>query len=114
MAKVYFEKLSLLIQDIDFENETNAELEIKHFFSGAALYADQTICVSWSPSGLAFKLAESEVRKLISSGKAKPLKYFEKGNVKKGYALFENPETSNKSCWKNYFMKAIGQARLVD
>ncbi|MBL4582624.1 MAG: hypothetical protein JKY29_12475 [Gammaproteobacteria bacterium] len=109
MAKVYFEKLSQLIFDLDIDGEVSAELETKHFFSGAALYVNKAICVSWSPGGLAFKLSETEVNRLLSNGKAKPLKYFEKGHIKEGYAMFENPESSKKVRWKSYFLKAIGQ-----
>jgi len=109
MAKVYFEKLSQLISDLEIEDEVLPNIEIKHFFSGAALYANEVICASWSPGGLAFKLSESEVTRLLSSGKAKPLKYFEKGNIKVGYAMFEKPESSRKVRWKNYFIKAIEQ-----
>ena len=108
MAKVYFEKLSQLISDLDINREVSSELETKHFFSGAALYANKILCVSWSPGGLAFKLPESEVNKLLSSGKAKALKYFEKGHIKKGYAMFENPELSKKVRWRGYFLRAIG------
>ena len=109
MAKVYFEKLSQLISDLDIAGEIDSELETKHFFSGAALYANANICASWSAGGLAFKLPETEVKKLLSSGKAIPLRYFEKGHIKEGYAMFENPESSKKSRWKSCFLKAIGQ-----
>ena len=84
-------------------------MEVKHFFSGAALYIDETICVSWSPAGLAFKLSETKVTKLISSGQAKELKYFPKGHVKKGYVLFENPEDRKSSYWKKYIIMASQQ-----
>ena len=110
MAKVYFEKLSQLISDLKIENEVAGSIEIKHFFSGAALYVNDVICASWSPGGLAFKLSEPEVSKLLSSGKAKPLKYFAKGHVKAGYAMFVSPESSSNTRWKNYFLKAIAQS----
>jgi len=84
----------------------DSPLEVKHFFSGAALYVDGKFCVSWSPVGLAFKLPEPEVSNLINSGKAKSLKYFPNGNIKKGYALFENPGLSNPNRWKPYFIMA--------
>ncbi len=106
MAKIYFEKLSDLILKLKIEDEVNQPLETKHFFSGAALYINGTICVSWSPVGLAFKLPEEKANKLIASGKAKELKYFPKGHVKKGYALFENPEEKKPSFWKKYFILA--------
>jgi len=109
MAKEYFEKLSKLLDELNVRNEVSLKLEIKHFFSGAALYANETICASWSPAGLAFKLPESKVNKLIDIGKAIPLKYFPKGHVKKGYALFENPCKEKSNHWKKYFIESVGQ-----
>ncbi|NOX75771.1 MAG: hypothetical protein GXP17_03980 [Gammaproteobacteria bacterium] len=84
MAKLYLEKLSNLILAINLEDEISLPMETKHFFSGAALYINNTICASWSPVGLAFKLPDPEVKILLSSGKAKELKYFPKGNIKMG------------------------------
>ena len=108
MAKEYFEKLSSLISELNLNNEVSLQIEIKHFFSGAALYANETICASWSPAGLAFKLPENKVNKLINNGTAKPLKYFPEGHVKKGYALFENPGVKKPDQWKKYFIESIG------
>ena len=109
MAKEYFEKLTQLISDLKFEEEISASIEVKHYFSGAALYVNGTICASWSPSGLAFKLPEAEVTNLISTREAKPLKYFKKGNTKKGYALFEAPDLKQKNRWRTFFIKAAQQ-----
>jgi hypothetical protein len=82
MAKEYFEKLSKIIDDLNIDDLIEKPLEVKHFFSGAALYVDGTICSSWTPVGLAFKLSEQEVKSLISDGSATPLKYFPNGHVK--------------------------------
>ncbi|QDU09412.1 TfoX/Sxy family protein [Gimesia aquarii] len=95
------------------EDEVPYSLEVKDFFSGAALYADGTICASWSPQGLAFKLPEQKAESLIAKGKAKPLKYFPKGHVKKGYALFEDPESRKAVTWKKYFLKAVQQVLVI-
>jgi TfoX/Sxy family transcriptional regulator of competence genes len=111
MAKEYLGKLSRLISRLNIEKEVDCRLEVKHLFTGAALYVNKVICASWSPVGLAFKLPESEVASLISSGTARPLKYFPKGHVKKGYALFESPEKSKSSRWKTYFLNAINHSR---
>ena len=107
MAKEYLEKLAGLILRLKIEKEVDYRIEVNHLFAGVALYANKAICASWSPVGLAFKLPEKEVASLISSGKAKPLKYFSKGHVKNGYALFESPEKSKPSRWKAYFVKAM-------
>jgi len=110
MAKEYFEKLSSLIHELNIEDQIDLPIEVKHFFSGAALYVDGKMCASWSPGGLAFKLSEDDVSQLIDKGKAKPLKYFPKGNIKKGYALFDNPERREPSNWTSYFLKAVQYA----
>ena len=109
MTKEYFEKLSDLLKVINIENDGSTSIEVKHFFSGAALYVNKLICVSWSPVGLAFKLPDQEVNDLITLGKAKPLKYFTNGHTKNGYALFENPDEKEPIYWKRYFLKAIQQ-----
>ena len=108
MAKEYFEKLTSLVSELDIINEVSSKIEIKHFFSGAALYVNDTICASWSPSGLAFKLPENKVNTLIKEGKAIPLKYFPQGYVKKGYALFINPNGKKPNHWKKYFIESVG------
>ncbi len=104
----YFEKLDELVSAIGLEGMSNSKLEVKHFFSGAALYVDGSICCSWSPSGLAFKLPNGEAERLIEKGQAMPLKYFEKGHVKKGYAVFQYPQEFRQGHWLKYFKKAIG------
>ena len=59
--KVYYEKITNLLNEVNIESDISLPLEVKHFFSGAALYSNKTIFASWSPVGLAFKLAEKEV-----------------------------------------------------
>jgi len=109
MAKIYYEKLSSLVAKLDIKNEITGSMEVKHFFSGAVLYVKQIICASWSPVGLAFKLSEQEVEKLISNGKAIPLKYFPKGHIKKGYALFSKPDELKLKQCKKYFIASATQ-----
>lgn len=110
MAKEYLEKLSKLVKELKIEEKVSSSVEVKHFFSGAALYINGTICASWSPVGLAFKLPEQEAEDLIAKGEAKPLKYFPKGHIKKGYALFDNPGSRRSNQWRKYFLKAAQQA----
>lgn len=109
MAKVYLQKLTSLLDELQLEPEADSTLVIKHFFSGAALYVNEAICASWSPGGLAFKLPGEEASDLIASGRAVPLRYFPRGHVKKDYALFENPDSEKPHYWKKYFQKAMMQ-----
>lgn len=112
MSGHYLEKLTGLISTLDLGEELSAELTVKHYFNGAAVYVDKIMCASWSPVGLAFRLPATEVAELIASGQAKPLKYFAKSRIKKSYALFENPESKQKPALKAYFLKAADQATL--
>lgn len=109
MAKEYYEQLSKLITQLGIKTDDNFPLEVKHFFSGAALYVDEEMCASLSPVGLAFKLPEKEVDELIQSSQAIPLKYFPNGYIKKDYALFENPDLVQWQIWKPYFQRAINR-----
>ena len=108
MAKEYFQKLNELVSNLGLEELSDAQLDVKHFFSGAALYANGSICCSWSPMGLAFKLPNGEAESLIEKGQAMPLQYFENGHVKKGYAMFQNPHEYKQGKWLKHFKKAIG------
>jgi hypothetical protein len=81
MAKEYLEKLSAFIEVATVETSEDIHLECKHFFSGAALYAEERICISLTPVGLALKLPEATKSKLLKNKKAIPLRYFEKGPI---------------------------------
>ena len=90
MAKEYFEKLSKLIKRAKLEKLKNVKLEIKHFFSGAAVYVNSSICITLTPLGLAIKLPEQLRNNLIKQKDAKPLRYFPKGPIKKDYVVLPN------------------------
>jgi len=107
MAKEYLDKLNSLISETNIGNECDSSLEAKHFFSGAALYNNGVICASLSPVGIGFKLGEQESEELIVIGEAVPLKYFPKGHIKKGYALFEAPDLEDVAKWKQYLQKSV-------
>ena len=111
MAAAYLEPLVRLLENLQLEQVVDCNIECRHFFSGAAVYADGRICASWSPVGLAFKLSSIEAAELIANGSAKPLKYFPKGALKKDYVLFENPLQYPAQKWEPYFIKAIEQLR---
>ena len=62
MAEPYLsgllEKISVFdLQTLD-KDGLEVELEARHFFGGAALYANGKICASWTPAGFGLKLPE--------------------------------------------------------
>jgi TfoX/Sxy family transcriptional regulator of competence genes len=70
--------------------EAEVAIECKHFFSGAAAYANGRIFMTLTPVGLALKLPERARAALMKKG-ATPLRYFPKAPVKKDYVLI--PDT---------------------
>lgn len=107
MAKEYLEKLSVFIERATAGRNKNVNLECKHFFSGAALYAEKRICISLTPVGLAIKLPEETKDKLLKNKKAVPLRYFPKGPIKKGYALFPSGVEKGGKVLHNYVGESI-------
>ena len=87
MAKLYLEKLSAMVDGATSGAFKNVNIECKHFFSGAALYANNRICISLTPVGLALKLPEDLKNSLLQANEAKPLRYFPKGPIKKDYVV---------------------------
>ena len=90
MAEPYFNHLSRIVDRLEPIPLKNVTLETKHFFSGAALYANGKICALLSPVGFAVKLPEDMRQSLISEGKSDEYRFFEKGPIKREYALLSD------------------------
>ncbi|MGB3934412.1 MAG: hypothetical protein WBL29_01735 [Burkholderiales bacterium] len=87
MAQDYLERLNALIGRLPSGSLKGVKLECKHFFSGAAVYAEGRICMSWTPVGFAIKLPETSRSALVNQQSAKYLRYFPKGPIKKDYVI---------------------------
>ncbi|MEE8388612.1 MAG: hypothetical protein V3R65_08555, partial [Acidiferrobacterales bacterium] len=79
----------------------------KHFFSGAALYAEERICISLTPVGLAIKLPEKTKEKLLKNNKAVPLRYFPRSPIKKDYVLFPGGVATGGKILHKYVKESI-------
>ncbi len=86
MAKEYVEKLRSLLEVTIRNLPPGVAVEIKHFFSGAAAYANGRICISLTTAGLAMKLPQDGCARLIEDG-ARPLQYFPNAPVKRQYVV---------------------------
>ena len=87
MAEPFLSALSQCVSSLRPSTWTATELEVRHFFSGAALYANGKICASLTPVGLGIKLPASDRERLIARGEGTELRYFDRAPVKKGYVL---------------------------
>ena len=97
MAKEYFEKLAKLMEESCKDLFTEVNLEIKHFFSGAALFANDQICVSYTPAGFAIKLPDALVDELMGEDGSKSLQYFPKSPIKKNYVVLPKRMLEDKN-----------------
>src|SRR6266446_782597 len=87
MAKEYLEQLAALTRETTSGRFKDVTLECKHFFSGAAVYADGRIFMSLTAVGFALKLPEEARSTLVKEQGAKPLRYFPKAPIKKDYVI---------------------------
>lgn len=110
MAQPYFNTLEELVAR---ELSGIPGLFCKHFFGGAALYLNAKICASLTPAGFAFKLGEERCSVLIASGKALPLRYFEKSPQKKGYVLFPAASKLGRAAAARYLNESLAHARSI-
>src|SRR5712691_8527390 len=87
MAHEYLDQVSALLKSATSRRFRDVKLECKHFFSGAAIYADGRICMSLTTVGFALKLPKEARNTLVKEQAAKPLRYFPNAPIKKDYVI---------------------------
>jgi len=108
MADPYFSQMPKLIEGIEFPDVI---LECKHFFSGAALYANGKITASFSPAGFAIKLPEGERHKLIQKGRGVEFRFFPDGPIKKEYVRVKESVIQDEETFQELFRKSVGYVK---
>ena len=102
MAEPYLERLSQIVARLGPSSAEGVILETKHFFSGAALYANGRICASLSPAGFAVKLP-AEVRSgLISERRGKEFRFFANGPIKRQYVALSDSVFQDEEMLQKY------------
>ncbi|MCJ7715954.1 MAG: TfoX/Sxy family protein [Anaerolineales bacterium] len=91
MAEPYLERLRKTITNLDISFSDGLALEFKHFFSGAALYANGKICATLTPTGFGLKLPNEIRDQLIAVGDGMELRYFDNAPIKKEYVALSQP-----------------------
>ena len=100
MAQPYLSQLQQIVPQLGPLSIGNVTFEAKHFFSGAALYAEGKIFASLSPAGFALKLPEDTRLKLLAEGKGTEFSFFPNGPVKKEYVAISDPELEDEQILK--------------
>ena len=88
MAHLYLGALTDFLAGPALTLPNDVDLNCRHFFSGAALYVNNNICLTLTPVGLGLKLPAAQRTELLTAGLAVPLRYFPKAPIKQAYALF--------------------------
>jgi TfoX/Sxy family transcriptional regulator of competence genes len=96
VAEPYRERLSQMVGRLEMPQASGVTLESKHFFSGAALYANGKICASLSPAGLAIKLPAELRRRLIEQSQGGEFRFFVKGPIKREYVALSESITQDE------------------
>ena len=97
MAESYLGQLTDLVDELRLGGAGRPGLECRHFFGGAALYADGRICASLTPVGLALKLPLDSRQAMLADGRGRPLRYFDGGKVKREYVVLSETVASDSS-----------------
>lgn len=105
MVESYLNALERLLQQTAVGQNDAVKIDTRHFFSGAAAYADERIFMSLTPAGLALKLSADDCALLLSQG-ATPLKYFPKAPVKKDYVVLPDRIAENKASLNGWIGKS--------
>jgi TfoX/Sxy family transcriptional regulator of competence genes len=108
MAEPYLDRLSQIVNQLGPISPENVTLETKHFFSGAALYANGKICASLGPVGFAVKLPEESRKSLIDEGKGKEFRFFEKGPIKREYVLLADAIVQDERALRKLISMSAG------
>ncbi|NOZ53301.1 MAG: TfoX/Sxy family protein [Gammaproteobacteria bacterium] len=112
MTKEYLEQLSIIMKQVTARQFNGVDIKCKHFFSGAAVYADGRICVSLTPAGFAIKLPEQLRGVLLKEEGAKKLRYFSKGPIKKEYVVLPNTMLTDMKVLRYWVNMAVEYALI--
>ena len=110
MVKAYVEELSELMKQMTLGGHKDVHLEVKHFFSGAAVYADRNICITLTPAGFAVKLSAEDRNELLQGQGAEPLRYFPQGPIKKEYVVLPARMMEDSDVLRHWVARSIGYA----
>jgi TfoX/Sxy family transcriptional regulator of competence genes len=108
MAEPYLEMLTKKIESLELLTSEEVLLECKHFFSGAALYANGKICASLTPAGFGLKLPAEVRSRLLEEGDAEELRYFEKAPAKKEYVVLSKTIVDDSERLTSFLNQSIG------
>lgn len=110
MAEPYLEHLSQIVDGLKEGFGDGVRFESKHFFSGAALYANGKIFASLSPAGFAVKLPAELRKTLIAEGKGTEFRFLDQGPIKTDYIALSDSMVSDERKLEELLMVSVSYA----
>ena len=107
MAEPYLERLNAILRAARPIKPRGVRLACRHFFGGAALYANETICASLTPAGFAVKLPEDSRTALLQECRGTPLRYFKGAPIKKEYVVLSVSIASDQAAIRAFLRESI-------
>ena len=113
MENKYLSEITVLLKQVLPRLFTQHLLEFKNVFGAVGGYVDDRIFISCGKFGVALRLPPDTLDRLFQEKKAKHLKYFPSGHVKKEYAVLSKRMLENKYQLKKLVDESIKIVRPV-
>ena len=107
----HLDRLTELLDQVRPELASTRALEFKNVFGATAGYVDGAIFISSGRFGIALRLPPDTLAKLFKEEGVEPLQYFEKGHVKKEYAVLPTRILEDKDRFKGLVDASIEYVR---
>ena len=96
MSEDYRGNLIQILAEVHPSLSQTYTLEFKNSFGAVTGYLNGEIFVACGKFGFALKLSPAVIKQLFAEKNAIPLKYFDKGHIKKDYAVLSEPILADK------------------
>ena len=106
MVSGYVKALGSLLATAVSGLDREVTIECKHFFGGAAAYANGRIFMTLTSVGVALKLPEESRAEVTGLG-GMPLRYFPKGPIKKDYVIVPDRLARNADEIAPWIVKSV-------
>ncbi len=107
MENKYQSEITVLLKQVRPRLSTTHQLEFKNVFGAVGGYINGHIFISCGKFGVALRLPPETLDQLFHEKKAKRLKYFPKGHIKKEYAVLSKQVLENKQRLKKLVDESI-------
>lgn len=112
MENKYLNEITTLLKQTSPKLSATHQLEFKNVFGAIGGYVNGRIFISCGKFGVALRLPPKTLDQLFHEKKAKRLKYFPKGHIKKEYAVLPKRVLENKKEFKRLLNESLQYARL--